>query len=261
MKNVALITGASSGIGKELAQIHAKCGGDLVLVARREDKLIELKSELEKNHSIKALVMAKDLTQPQAPREIHSAVEEQGIEIKFLINNAGFGGHGLFWEREWAEDLSMIQLNVIALSELCRLFLPDFVKRGRGGILNVSSTASLPPGGPLQSVYFATKHFVTALSYGLAGELEGTKVTVTNLMPGPTATEFAATANVQDTKSFSMATSARAVAEEGYRGLLEGKLEVISGFTFTQKMMSAAIPFLPKKMILSQIKKLQEVGS
>ena len=150
MKKVALITGASSGIGKEFARIHAEKGGDLVITARREEKLNELKNELEQKHGIKVMVIGKDLSQANAPKEIYDEVKNAGIEVDYLINNAGFGGHGKFHERDWNLDLTMINLNVTALSAMTRLFLPDFVKRNSGKILNVSSTASLMP-GPLQS--------------------------------------------------------------------------------------------------------------
>ena len=258
MKQVALITGASSGIGKELARIHAEQCGDVVVVARSDDKLQDLKRELEEKNNVKVFVIAKDLTQPNAPKEIYDAVKQAGIEVEFLINNAGFGGHGKFHERDWNQDLAMIQLNVIALSELCRLFLPEFVKRNRGRILNVSSTASLPPGGPLQTVYFATKHYVTSFSYGLAGELHDTHVTVTALLPGATETEFAKVSGMDKTELFSKTATARSVAEDGYNGMLAGKLNVISGLKFSQRLMMAAIPFTPKKMLLAQIRKMQE---
>lgn len=163
MKKVALITGASSGIGKELAIIHAENGGDLVLVARRENKLLELKQELKNKYHINVEIIVKDLTQLKAPQDIYDEVTKKGIEIEYLINNAGFGGHGKFHERSIEDDLAMINLNIVALTLLSKLFLPDFVKRNSGRILNVSSTASFMP-GPLQAVYFATKSYVTFLS-------------------------------------------------------------------------------------------------
>ena len=258
MKKVALITGASSGIGKELARIHARHQGDVVLVARSENKLQELKGELENHFGGTALVIAKDLTQPSAPADIYEQLKGDGIEIEMLINNAGFGGHGRFYEREWSQDLAMIQLNVVALTALTRLFLPDFVHRNRGRILNVSSTASLPPGGPLQSVYFATKHFVTAFSYGLAGELHDSNVTVTALLPGATESEFAKTSGMESTSLFENTVSAKSVAEDGYAGMLAGRLKVISGLSLGQRALMATMPFLPTRMVLEQIRRMQE---
>lgn len=259
-QKTALITGASTGIGKELAHIHAKNGGDLVIVARGEEKLNQLKQELENKHSINVTVIAKDLARPEAAQELYDIIRSADIEIEYLINNAGFGGHGLFHERDWEQDLAMIQLNVVTLTELCRLFLPDMVKRKHGRILNVSSTASLVPGGPYQAVYFATKHFVTGFSYGIAEELLDTGVTVTALLPGATETEFAATSGMEKTGLFSQAVPARGVAQDGYDGMLAGHLKVISGLTLSQKLMMKAMPFTPEKIALREIKKMQAVG-
>ena len=259
MKKTALITGASSGIGRELARIHAERGGNLVIIARRHANLIELKKELEKKYAVKITVIAKDLSQPSAPQEIYNEVKKAGIEIDFLINNAGFGGLGKFYQRSWEQDLAMIQVNIVALTNLCRLFLPEFVKRNHGKILNVSSTASLVPGGPLQAVYYATKAFVTSFSNALFEELANTKITVTALLPGATATEFKKVANLTKTKLFQKTASARHVAEEGYEGMLRGKLNIIAGLTFFHKFMLFTVPFSPRKNVLQTIRKMQEV--
>ena len=262
MKNkTALITGASSGIGKELAHIHAENGGDLVVVARSQEKLEALKQELGNEHGVRVTVIAKDLTQPNAAKEVYEEVQASGLEIEYLINNAGFGGQGRFHERAWQDDLNMIQLNIVTLTALCRFFIPHFVERKSGRILNVSSTASLTPGGPLQAVYFATKHFVTGFSYGIAGELAETGVTVTALMPGATATDFSSAAGLDETSLFANAVSARSVAEDGYGGMMAGKLDVVSGLTFGQTLMIKAAPLTPKKLILKQILKMQELPS
>lgn len=260
MKNVALITGASSGLGKEFAHIHAERNGDVIIVARRQEKLEALKSTLETKHKTKVMVITKDLTQPNAPKEIYEEVKNAGIHIEYLINNAGFGGHGKFHERQWEQDLAMINLNIVALTALTRLFLPDFVQRNSGKILNVSSTASFMP-GPLQAVYFATKAYVTFFSNAIAEELHNTNVSVTNLMPGATATEFASTSGMDKTGLFEKSVSARSVASDGYNGMLKGKLDVVSGLTFAQTLMMKSIPFTPKKMILRQIRKMQEIKS
>lgn len=258
MKNTALITGASTGIGKELAHIHAENGGDLIIIARSEDKLETLKKELESKHSIKVLCIAKDLSLLEAPKEIYDEVKKAGISIDYLINNAGFGGLGKFHERSWEQDLAMINLNIVALTALTRFFLPDFVARNSGKILNTSSTASLMP-GPLQAVYYATKAFVTSFSNAIAEELSDTNISVTNLMPGATETEFGATSGMDKTVLFDKAASARSVAEDGYNGMIKGKLDVISGITTAQKIMFGALPFMPKKALLKQIHQMQEV--
>ena len=259
MKNVALITGASSGIGKSLATIHAEKGNDLIIIARRADKLTELKNHIEQKYQVRVITIAKDLTQPSAPKEIFDHVSQQGIAVEYLINNAGFGGHGKFHERAWEQDLSMIQLNIVALTELTRLFLPTMVKRNRGKILNVSSTASFMP-GPLQAVYFATKAYVTFFSNAIAEELHDTNITVTNLMPGATETEFAKTSGMDKTDLFKKTASAHSVALDGYNGMMAGKLDVVSGLTGSQKFMMATIPFVPKKMLLKQVREMQEVS-
>lgn len=258
MKQVALITGASSGIGKEFAQIHAEKGGDMIIVARRADKLETLKQELEEKYKVQVMAIAKDLTAPEAPKEIYDEVSKAGIQVDYLLNNAGFGGHGKFHERAWEQDLAMIHLNIIALTALTRFFLPDMVNRNQGKILNVSSTASFMP-GPLQAVYFATKAYVTFFSNAIAEELHDTNVTVTTLLPGATETEFAQTSGMENTDLFKKTVTARSVAEDGYNGMLKGKLDVISGLTTMQKLMITTVPLSPKKMVLTQVRKMQEV--
>tara|TARA_R110001583_G_scaffold61013_2_gene180809 strand:+ start:420 stop:1040 length:621 start_codon:yes stop_codon:yes gene_type:complete len=195
----ALITGASTGIGKELATIHASKGGNLIIVARNESKLNNLKQELEQKYNIKVLVIAKDLSDLSAPQEIYNEVKQQRIDIDYLINNAGFGALGKFHELELARQVAMINLNVTALTSLTHLFLPEFIKRNNGKILNTSSTASFMP-GPLQAVYFATKAYVTFFSNALSEELNDTNITVTNLMPGATESEFGATSGMDKTE-------------------------------------------------------------
>lgn len=256
-KKVALITGASSGIGKELARIHASKGGDLVIIARREDRLNELKQELEKKYNIKVYVIAKDLSLPQASIEIYNEVKEAGIEVDYLINNAGFGGRGYFHERPMELDLQMIQVNIVALTTLTRLFLPDFVKRNHGKILNVSSTAALMP-GPLQAVYYASKAYVSSFSNAIAEELHATNVTVTALLPGATETEFAKTSDMSNTAVFAKTVSPKDVAKEGYNAMLKGELDVIAGVTASQKVMMGMLKFMPKKLMLKQVYQLQQ---
>ena len=258
--NIALITGASTGIGKELAHIHAEKGGDLVIIARNQEKRNELKTDLEEKYSVNVMVIVKDLSLPEAPKEIYEEVKAAGFEVDYLINNAGYGGRGKFHEREWESDPAMINLNVVALTALTRFYLPDFVKRNSGKILNVSSTASLMP-GPLQAVYYATKAYVTFFSNAIAEELHDTNITVTALLPGATETEFARTSGMDKTDLFKKTASARTVAEDGYNGMLKGQLDVVSGLTFTQKMMMSMVPITPKKMLLKQIRQMQEVAN
>lgn len=259
MKQTALITGASSGIGKELSKIHAEKGGNLIVVARREDKLDALKLELEKKYSVSVTTIVKDLSKPNAAKELFDEVQNLNIQVDYLINNAGFGLRGKFHELPWERQQQMINLNMVALTELMYLFLPQMIERNSGKILNTSSTASFMP-GPLQAIYFATKSYVTFLSNALAEELSDTNISVTNLMPGATESEFAQTSGMDATGLFEKTVTARSVAEDGYQGMLKGKLDVISGLTFSQNLMMKAIPFTPKKMLLKQIRQMQEAN-
>ncbi len=258
MKNVALITGASSGIGRELAFIHAAEKGNLVIVARRQAELESLKKEIESKYGVQVKIIVKDLTKPEAPQEIYNEIKQAGINIEFLINNAGFGGLGKFHEREWNQDEAMINLNIMALTSLTRIFLPDFVQKNRGRILNVSSTASLMP-GPLQAVYFATKAYVTSFSNAIAEELHDTNVTVTALLPGATETEFGKVSGMDKTNLFVNTYSAKMVAEDGYKSMMKGKLNKIAGVNFSQRLMMAFIPLSPRKMVLKQVRNMQKI--
>ncbi|MFT5067224.1 MAG: short-subunit dehydrogenase, partial [Reinekea sp.] len=213
MTNTALITGASAGIGREFARYHAAKGGDLIITARRGDALSALKAELEAAHGVSVTTIPQDLSSADHAKTLYAALN--GTRIDVLINNAGFGGHGKFVERDLSADLDMIDLNINALVTLCHLIGNDMVKQGSGKILNVSSTASYMP-GPLQATYFATKAFVSSFSQAIAEELKDTGVTVTALEPGGVATEFFETANLTGTKLGADNASADAVAKIGY---------------------------------------------
>ena len=257
MKNTALITGASSGIGKELATIHAERGGNLILVARSKDKLNELKVELEKKHEVLVSIIQKDLSAAGAAKELFNEVQSLGIQVDYLMNNAGFGLVGKFHELPWERQMQMINLNMIALTELTYLFLQEMVARNNGKILNTSSTAGLIP-GPLQAVYFASKAYVSSFSNAIAEELYDKNITVTALLPGATETGFAKISGVDKTAIYSNPASARSVAEDGYNAMVKGKLDVISVSSRSQKMQLSLVPFFPKKMILKQTRQMQE---
>jgi uncharacterized protein len=224
-RKIALVTGASSGIGAELARIHAVAGGDLVLVARRQDRLEALKAEIA-NREVHILV--KDLSDPKAPQQIYDEIKARNIRVDCLINNAGFGYRGLFHQQDWDRNAAMIQVNVVALAALTRLFVPDMVARRSGRILNVASLAGFVA-GPLHAVYFATKAFVLSFSESIANELRGTGVTVTALCPGPTRTEFTGYADMDGVSGFKRAAPARKVAQCGYDAMLKGKPLVVPG--------------------------------
>jgi short-subunit dehydrogenase len=230
-RQTALVTGASGGIGRELARAFAAGGYDLVLVARSEGKLEELAGELRSRRGIGVRVLAKDLAEPGSPDEIFQELEGAGVDVDVLVNNAGFATFGPFAETDLASELEEIQLNVVAPTHLTKRFLPWMLARRRGGVLNVASSAAFQP-GPLMAVYYATKAYVLSFSEALAEELRGSGVTVTALCPGPTATGFQARAEMQGSGLFTgplKVMDAAAVARAGYEGFRAGKRIVIPG--------------------------------
>ena len=257
MKNVALITGASSGIGKELARIHASKNGDLVLVARREEELLALKSELEQTYKVTVEVFVCDLMRPHAANEVFEFVQSKNIQVEVLMNNAGLGGYGNFNERELSKELDMIQLNIVALTELTHLILPQMVARKSGKILNTASTAGFMP-GPLQSVYFATKAFVVSFSQGIAFELQDKGITVTALCPGPVKTGFESAAGMSGSGLFEKSASASSTAMKGYRAMEKGKMIVITDGAL-KFAINWVLPLAPRRMVLKMIYKMQHI--
>ena len=224
MRKTALITGASSGLGREFAGIYAREGYDLVVVARSEGKLYKLKSELEAQYGCHVWVFAQDLSQPDAAYEIFNYTLEQKIIIDALVNNAGFGDFGNFWEVDPGRQTDLLQVNIVALVQLTRLILPGMVERGSGRVLNLSSVAAFSA-GPRMCLYYASKEFVRSFSEAVAEEVRGTGVSVTALCPGPTATGFEQAAQMENSHMFSMfkPASAAAVAEAGFRAAEKGQ--------------------------------------
>ncbi len=256
-RKTALITGASFGIGLELARIFAREGHNLVLVARSADKLRQVASELEKAHGARSLILAVDLTDPGASAYVLDQTTRASIVVDILVNNAGFGQYGLFVENDLEECLRQIQLNVTALTHLTRLYLPEMIERKSGRILNVASTAAFQP-GPLMAVYFATKAYVLHFSEALANEVSGTGVTVTCLCPGATATEFHKRANATGMRLLWMGSmDARTVAEDGYRALMAGKPLVISGVK--NWLVAQSVRFSPRRLVTAIARKTQEM--
>ncbi len=254
MPNTALITGASAGIGRAFATYHARKGGDLIITARRAEELDALKAELEKDHEVSVTTVPLDLGAAGGAQKLHDATKGQRIDI--LINNAGFGGHGNFIERDLDTDLTMIDLNVKALVSLCHMIGRDMAAQGGGKILNVSSTAASMP-GPLQATYFATKAYVSSFSLALAEELKDKKVTVTVLEPGFVETEFAAVADLEGIPlTNSGGATPAAVAKFGYDAMRRGELLVIND-TKLRFLTGWVMPFLPRKMLLGMVRKMQ----
>lgn len=231
MKGTALVTGASAGLGRDYARLFAADGHDVVLVARRRERLEELAREVASTTSVQAHVVAVDLAERGASRRIHDELRARGVAVDFLVNNAGFGTSGPFAEADAAKQLEMIQVNVVALVELTRLLLPDMLARGRGRILNVGSTAGFQA-GPFMAVYYASKAFVNSFSEALAYELSGTGVTATVSCPGATETEFAGHAGNDSSLLFKLgAADSMTVAREGYAAMMAGKTMVVHGVT------------------------------
>lgn len=224
----ALITGASSGIGLHLAHEFAQHGHPLVLVAPNESELREVAAQLKPGTGIDAIVIAKDLEQPNAAQEIFDELQSAGVTIDILVNNAGHGQRGKFWEVPLEADLSMVRLNVEAVLRMTNLFLPPMVARGRGRVLNTASVAGFEP-GPLMAVYHATKAFVLSLSESLATELQDTGVTLTALCPGPTDTDFFPKADMTETRAMQHTMAPQEVAKAGYEALMKGERIVVPG--------------------------------
>ncbi len=226
----ALITGASGGIGLELAKLFAKDKYSLILVARDDAKLKSISEDFKKQYGTEVKAIVKDLSQPGAAHELYDEINRDTIEINALVNNAGFGGNGKFAETDLNVELDMIVLNDTALVTLTKLFLPGMINRKAGKILNVASTAAFVPGA-FMAIYYASKAFVLSFSEALASELKGTGVTVTCLCPGPTSTGFQKRASVENTKLLKAQSvmSAEAVAKKGYMAMMKGKAVMIPG--------------------------------
>lgn len=241
-KKTALITGASSGFGAEFARLFAQDGYDVVLVARTEETLNRLAEELRYHYGVEATVLAKDLARFESADEIYQECQQRGLTIHTLVNDAGAGWHGEFVQTDLRKELDIIQLNVVSLVHLTKLFLKDMVARNEGRILQVGSVLSVIP-TPLMSIYGATKAFVLSFSEALQNELKDTEVTVTVLMPGASDTNFFRRADAETTvvAQDTSLSSPQEVAKAGYEGLLAGKAKVIPGFMNKVQAQSSGI--------------------
>ena len=249
-RNTALLTGATSGIGLELARLLAADGHDLVIVARGSKRLEEVAADLRDRHHVKVRCYARDLSQPGAARELWGELRRADIAVDILLNNAGTGLYGPLLEQDPEALARMLELNVATLTTLTRLALPGMRERRWGRILNVASLAAYQPGGPRMSAYYATKSYVLAFSKGLAMELDGTGVSVTVLCPGPTRTPFEQKAGAGTTVLYRRVPpmTAEAVALAGYRGLMRGSKVVIPGFL--TKVLAFAGELPPRRVAL-----------
>lgn len=245
-----LITGASAGIGVELARLFAADRSNLILVARRVERLETLAAELRQQHGVSVQVLAADLSAPDAAEQVFNTLNAQGAIVDVLVNNAGFGAHGFFFNLDADLQTRMIQVNVVATTQLTRLFLPGMIERRRGGVLNVASIAGFQP-GPWMTVYYATKAYFLSFSEALAEEVRGKGVTITCLAPGPTVTEFGQVAGAGHTPLFRIALMEGAeVARAGHRGYRKGKILVIPG------LLNRLVPFVVRLLPRSWVRKM-----
>lgn len=243
----ALVTGASSGIGWELADLIAADGYDVVLTARREQRLQELADSIESEHGVEATVVPQDLAEPTAAEDLFDAVEREGIAVHTLVNNAGVPVYGRFTETDRDAERDMMQVNMVTLTELTKLFVSPMVDRGSGAVLNTASLAAFYP-IPKKAVYAATKSYVLSFSRALAHDLADEGVTVTALCPGVVETEYASRGNVEESNTMDGVTNdPRSVAEAGWNGVKNGERIVLPS---TFATFGAQIKrFLPRKMV------------
>ncbi|MCB0388275.1 MAG: SDR family oxidoreductase [Winogradskyella sp.] len=255
MSKTALITGGASGLGYELALLLAKDGYNLVLIDIDAEKLQEVKQGIETDFAVNVQIYAKDLSVVNISEEI--MLELKGLPIDVLVNNAGFGLFGSFWETDWEREKQMLHLHVITTTHLTKLVLKDMIQRGSGKILNLSSLAAFQP-GPLMSLYYATKGYILSFSEAIANELKGTGVTVTALCPGPTKTSFqkvVSNASSENKITFNMA-NAKEVAAYGYKAMNKGKVYAIPGKF--NKLLATLPRFIPRNTAATIVKRIQE---
>ncbi len=251
-----LITGASSGIGWDFAHLFARDHFRVILTGRNEARLHELSQQLTQNYQAKCFVIGKDLGQPNAAQELFDDLQKQSLTIDVLVNNAGFGGFGAFAEQSADMQLAMLQLNMVSLTQLTKLFLPHMLEQKNGRILNVASVAAFLP-GPYMALYYATKAYVLSFSSALSEELRGSGLTCTCLCPGPTATHFFHNAgNDHGLGPASLRMSSAAVARIGYRAMQRGQAVVIAGWMNT--LQTWMLRFTPRSWIVKFIAKLQK---
>lgn len=255
MKKTALITGASGGLGREFARLYANDGYDLLITARNEENLIALKEEIEQQYQNRVFVFVQNLSEADASRNIYEYTQSQHLTIDVLVNNAGFADFGMFWEVDRQRQDDLLQVNIVALVELTRIFLPDMIKRNNGKVLNVASVASFCA-GPKMSLYYASKAFVRSFSEALSYETKGTGVTVTALCPGPVSTGFEQAAQMTDSNMFTFMkpACAKKVAYAGYKASNKGKTLLYYGF-FT-KFANIATRLFPRCFARSVARKI-----
>ncbi len=256
MRKTALITGASAGFGVEFARLFARHHNDVILTARRSDRLAELAASLEAECDINAHVIVADLAAHDGAQGLFDEVQERGLDVEYLVNNAGFGTFGPFVETDPDESMDLVRVNIAALTELTALFLPAMVERRSGRVLNVASAAAFQP-GPLMATYYASKAYALHFSEALNEELEGTEVSVTALCPGPVMTEFQQVAGMETSGLVlnKRLISIEEVVEAGYEAMMRGKAYVIPGIG--PRLLSFGVRFMPRRFVTKFVGRMQ----
>jgi len=249
----ALITGASSGIGKELSYIFAQYKTNLVIVARNIDALHQIASDIKQKYGVDVAIIPSDLGKPDAALDVYNKVKALNISVDYIVNNAGFGDFGHFADTSWEKEHEMIEVNITALTQMTKLFVRDMVTKGGGKIMNLASTAAFQP-GPLMAVYYATKAYVLSFSEAIANELKDQNITVTALCPGATESGFEKASNMEGSRLFNMRKlpSSAEVALFGYNAMMRGQAVAIQGLI--NKIMVGVVPFSPRKILLNVVK-------
>lgn len=259
-QKIALITGSYGGLGSQLAAEHAQRGGTLIISDLNKDRLDAQKQELERQYGVNVYAIPADLTKPEETERLFSECNAQNLSVDYLILNAGFGGQGTLARRPMEKDMDMIALNVVATTRLLKLFLPGMIERGFGKVLLISSISAKIP-GPLQAVYFASKAYLSSLGNAVWRELKGTGVTLTTVMPGILATDFAEKGHLEDTLMFSNRADPEKAAYKAYEAMLQGKMNVTPCVQLPLRLALPLVPFLPKSLITELIYFLQKKGT
>lgn len=258
LKKITIITGASSGIGLELAWVCARNKHNLLLIARQEDKLLKLAEAIKEKYPVSIDCLLCDLSKPESAQVIYNYCQEKKLFVDFLINNAGFGDFRKFIDGDIKKQLDMISVNISTLVSLSHLFLKDMINNGGGKIMNLASTAAFQP-GPLMSVYYASKAFVLHFSEAIANELKKNNITVTAICPGPTASNFKHTANLGNSRLMKKRglPSSREVAEFAYKSMERGRVVAVHGLV--NLLLTKLVNIIPRSIVVKMVRKMQEV--
>lgn len=259
-QKTALITGSYGGLGAAFAAEHAKRGGTLILSDLNEDRLEAQQQELERQYGVKVYILPADLTKPEETECLYSETCKQNLSVDYLILNAGFGGQGTLAEHPMEKDMAMIALNVEANTRLLKLFLPGMIERADGKVLLVSSISAKIP-GPNQAVYFASKAYLSSLGNAVWRELKETGVSLTTVMPGILATDFAEKGHLQDTLMFSSRADPAKAAAKAYEAMLCGKMNISPCVQLPLRLALTLRPFLPQSLITELVYFLQKKGT